>query len=270
LLEKGFTVNVNIPLRMYGYYTLGGGPNTSRPASSHDFHLDGTAPIHVQCMGNPEIAAKVAPPSPSDSGMAMDNLKAPFVVNSVELSTLHTLASKTCPVDVTIKAALKGVGGGEVKYWLEEVGGNNAVQQLTTSLPGKAGEPNTRVLMQTVSLKPGPQDQALPSVGLNNLKIATDGVQVKRSYRLHVIAPNKIASDKLDVAVQCTSTLNAGLGGSDIRMAPPAAPAPKEMNIAMPQPQAEPPRPLRPTQVVLSAPIETPRPGKPARVGRQP
>ncbi|RYG09329.1 MAG: hypothetical protein EON92_14880, partial [Burkholderiales bacterium] len=133
LLELGFTVNLNIPLRMYGYYTLGGGPNTSRPASSHDFHLDGTAPLHIQCMGNPEIAAKVAPLAPADSGMAMDNIKTPFVVNKVQLDTLHAVSSKACPVDVALKATIQGTGTGEVKYWLEEVGGNNAVQALTTS-----------------------------------------------------------------------------------------------------------------------------------------
>ena len=44
LLEKGFTLNLATSLRMYGAYSLGGGPNTSRPASNHDFHLDGTAP----------------------------------------------------------------------------------------------------------------------------------------------------------------------------------------------------------------------------------
>jgi hypothetical protein len=312
LLEKGFTVNLTTPVGMAGHYTLGGGPNTSRPSSSHYFSLDAKAPINIQCMGNPEIAAKVAPVAPSpNEGMAMDNLKTPFVVNSVQLDTLHALASKACPVDVTIKATLKGTGGGEVKYWLEEVGGNNAVQALTTSLPGKAGEPNIRVLMQNVTLKPGPQDQALPSPGIDTLKLNTHGTPVKRSYRLHVIAPNKIQSEKLDVAVNCTSTLNAGLGGSgDVKMAPPAGPAPKEMQLAMPlpQPQPEPPKPLgnlqaapvqpkpvvvlqaapvqpveppKPKQVVFTSPIEAPKPAaklmaapvepaKPARVGRQP
>jgi len=264
LLEKGFTVNLQTPLRLAGFYDLGGGPNTSRPVSAHQYHYDTTAPVNIQCMGNPEIAAKVAPLSPSENGMAMDNLKTPFAVNSVQLETLHAMASKACPVEVAIKATLKGTGGGEVKYWLEEIGGNNAVQALSTSLPGKAGEPNIRVLMQNVTLKPGPQDQALPSPGIDTLKLNTHGTPVKRSYRMHVIAPNKIQSEKLDVAIHCTSTLNAGLGGSgDVKMAP-----------------VQPVEPPKTQPVVLSMPIETPRPAmkltaapaeptKPARVGRQ-
>ena len=278
LLELGFTVNVNTSLRMYGTYSLGGGPNTSRPPSSHDFHLDGTAPIHIQCMGNPAIAAKVAPPSPSE-GLGMDSLKTPFVVNSVDLSTLHMMTSKACPVNVTLQATIKGVGAGEVKYWLEEVGSNNGVQSLSTSLPGKAGEPNIRVLMQSVTLKPGPQDQAPPSPGIDALKLNTHGTPVKRSYRLHVIAPNKIQSEKLDVAVNCTSSPNAGLGGQGhLKTAPPAGPAPKEMPIAMPQPQPQPqpPKPMglqaapatqpKPDVALQAAPVQPVQPPKPQPV----
>lgn len=282
LLEKGFTVNLNTQLRLAGFYDLGGGPNTSRPVSAHQYHMETTAPLNIQCMGNPEIAAKVAPLSPSESGMAMDNIKTPFVVNSVQLETLHGLASKACPVEVAIKATIKGTGGGEVKYWLEEVGGNNAVQALTTSLPGKAGEPNIRVLMQNVTLKPGPQDQALPSPGIDTLKLNTHGTPVKRSYRLHVIAPNKMQSEKLDVAVNCTSTLNAGLGGNgDVKMAPQAQPDPQpKPAVVLQAAPVQPVEPPKPRQVVFTSPIEAPKPAvrlmaapvnpaKPARVGRQ-
>lgn len=203
LLEKGVDVKLGTVVSLRGFYTMGGGPNTSRRKTGHMYEAEIQAPMTIKCMGNPALAAKLAPLPGKGVATGSQTFGAKFVVNSVDLSTLHATPSKTCPIDVTIKATLKGTGGGEVKYWMEEVGANNAVQQLTTSLPGKANEPNIRVLMQTVSLKPGPQDKAQPSAGLNNLKIATKGTLVKRSYRLHVIAPNKITSDKLDVAVTC-------------------------------------------------------------------
>ena len=43
-----------------------------------------------------------------------------------------------CPAEVNLKATIKGVGGGEIKYWLEEVGGKGAAMQMTSNLPGKA------------------------------------------------------------------------------------------------------------------------------------
>ena len=49
---------------------------------------------------------------------------------------------------------VKGVGGGPIKYWLEEVGGKGAAMQMSSNLPGKVGEPSLRVINQKVVLKP--------------------------------------------------------------------------------------------------------------------
>ena len=250
VLRQGFTVKRDVPLRMVGFYELGGGPNTSRPPSHHQYVVETKAPVSIQCLGNPAIADKVAPP------IGPDGLAAPFHVNSVELVALPYQRSTVCPADITLKATVKGVGSGDFKYWLEELGGQGAAVQLNSNLPGKVGEQSIRVLQQKVSLKPGSpviNQQGIGGIKANN----PGGTLVKRSFRFNVLAPNKVQSQQLDIEVLCTSTLNVQPGGQNaVQMAPvnPQPPVPG-LNI-----KAADPLPPKPAQQLQAPQAEPPKP----------
>ncbi|MBD9426226.1 hypothetical protein IB232_12900 [Pseudomonas sp. PDM15] len=257
VLRQGFNVKLNVPLKMAGFYQLGGGPGTSRPASSHQYHLwDKTAPVTIQCLGNPAIADKMAPPK------GPQGLAAGFQVNSVELVAQPAKLKGVCPAEITLKATIKGSGGGQIKYWLEEVGGKGAAVQMTSNLPGKVGEATQRVISQKVSIKPDPQPQ---QQGIGGFKANTQGqgTLVKRSYRLNVIAPNKKQSSVVAVEVLCTSTLNIDIGeqGKQLQMdtvKPEPHPQPNPgMKLQAPQPQPKP-------EMKLQAPQTQPEPPKPS------
>ncbi|MES2817527.1 MAG: hypothetical protein V4812_00885 [Pseudomonadota bacterium] len=265
VLRQGFNVKLNVPLRLSGSYSLGGGPNTSRPASNHQYHLwNNTAPVTIQCLGNPAIADKVAPPK------GPEELVAAFRVNSVDLVALPYPASTVCPTEITLKATVKGVGGGEIKYWLEALNGQDAAVQQASTLPGKPGEPSERVIMQKVSLKPDPLQKPQ---GIDSLKANTQGSLVKRSYRFNVLTPNKLQSQKVDLEVLCTSTLNVGLGahGNSVKTSPPPQPPKPELPLQAvpvePQPpkpelqlQAAPVQPPKPELQLQAAPVQPPKP----------
>lgn len=267
VLRQGFNVKLDVPLKMAGFYQLGGGPNTSRPASNHQYHLwDKSAPVTIQCLGNPTIADKVAPPK------GPQGLAAQFQVTSVELVAQPATYKGVCPAQVNLKATIKGVGGGEIKYWLEEVGGKGAAMQMTSNLPGKVGEATQRVLNQKVTIKPDAQQ---PQQGIGGFKANTQGqgTLVKRSYRLHVLAPNKQQSSAVAVEVLCTSTLNVQPGGNGKLQVAPVEPPKPGLQIKAPQPQPEPPKPelqLKANQpqppkpeLKLQAPQPQPEPPKP-------
>jgi hypothetical protein len=257
VLRQGFNVKLDVPLKMAGYYQLGGGPNTSRPPSSHQYHLwDKTAPVTIQCLGNPAIADQVAPPK------GPQGLVAGFQVNSVELVAQPAKLKGVCPAEITLKATIKGAGGGQIKYWLEEVGGKGAAMQMTSNLPGKPGEASVRVINQKVSIKPDPQPQ---QQGIGGFKANTQGqgTLVKRSYRFNVLAPNKKQSSVVNVEVLCTSTLNVDVGGQGNKLQvqpnmPDPHPQPTPGNLRAPQPQ--PPKP----ELQLQAPQPQPEPPKPS------
>lgn len=253
VLRQGFNVKLNVPLKMAGFYELGGGPNTSRPASNHQYHIwNNTAPVTIQCLGNPAIADKVAPPK------GPEGLAAPFSVSSVELVALQHKLTTVCPAEITLKATVKGVGGGDFKYWLEEVGGQGAAVQLTSNLPGKVGEQSIRVLQQKVSIKPG--SPMVNQQGIGGIKANTPGgTLVKRSYRFNVLAPNKVQSTKVDVEVTCTSTLNVEMGGQNSLKMPPVQPQPPTPGLKLKAADPTPPKP----ELQLQAPQPQPEPPKP-------
>ncbi len=253
VLRQGFNVKLNVPLKMAGFYELGGGPNTSRPASNHQYHIwNNTAPVTIQCLGNPAIADKVAPPK------GPEGLAAPFSVSSVELVALQHKLTTVCPAEITLKATVKGVGGGDFKYWLEEVGGQGAAVQLTSNLPGKVGEQSIRVLQQKVSIKPG--SPVINQQGIGGIKANTPGgTLVKRSYRFNVLAPNKVQSTKVDVEVTCTSTLNVEMGGQNSLQMPPVKPQPPTPGLKLKAADPTPPKP----ELQLQAPQPQPEPPKP-------
>ena len=254
VLRQGFNVKLNVPLKMAGFYELGGGPNTSRPASNHQYHIwNNTAPVTIQCLGNPAIADKVAPPK------GPEGLAAPFSVSSVELVALQHKLTTVCPAEITLKATVKGVGGGDFKYWLEEVGGQGAAVQLTSNLPGKVGEQSIRVLQQKVSIKPG--SPVINQQGIGGIKANTPGgTLVKRSYRFNVLAPNKVQSTKVDVEVTCTSTLNVEMGGQNSLQMPPVKPQPPTPGLKLKAADPTPPKP----ELQLQAPQPQPEPPKPS------
>nr|WP_298145075.1 hypothetical protein [uncultured Pseudomonas sp.] len=251
VLRQGFNVKLTAPLHLDGWYSEGGGPNTSRPESNERYEHDNTAPITIKCLGNPAIADKVAPLTNMNgpSGLAVQ----PFSVSSVELVALQNKLVGVCPTEITLKATVKGVGGGEIKYWLEALNGQDAAVQQTSTLPGKPGEASQRVIMQKVSLKPGALQQPQ---AIDSLKANTQGTLVKRSYRLNVLAPNKLHSQKVDLEVTCTSTLAGGLGAQNLGVKPPQPPKP-ELKLQAAQPQ--PPKP----ELKLRAPQTEPQPPKP-------
>ena len=255
VLRQGFNVKLQTPLRMAGYYQLGGGPGTSRPPSSHQYSLwDQSAPVTIQCLGNPAIADQVAPPK------GPQELAAGFQVTEVQLEAQPTKSKGVCPLEVNLKATVKGVGGGPIKYWLEEVGGQGAAVQLSSNLPGEVGDASVRVINQKVVLKPEakPQQQ-----GIDSLQANTQGTLVKRSYRFNVIAPNKKQSSVVHVEVLCTSTLNVDVGGAGNKLQmqpnlPDPHPQPTPGNLRAPQPQPEPPK--QPLQIKAAEP-QPPQPG---------
>lgn len=253
VLRQGFNVKLNVPLKMAGFYELGGGPNTSRPASNHQYHIwNNTAPVTIQCLGNPAIADKVAPPK------GPEGLAAPFSVSSVELVALQHKLTTVCPAEITLKATIKGVGGGDFKYWLEEIGGQGAAVQLTSNLPGKVGEQSIRVLQQKVSIKPG--SPVINQQGIGGIKANTPGgTLVKRSYRFNVLAPNKVQSTKVDVEVTCTSTLNVEPGGQNSLQMAPVKPQPPVPGLKLKAADPVPPMPNMP----IKAPVPAPEPPKP-------
>jgi hypothetical protein len=260
VLRQGFNVKLNVPLKMAGFYQLGGGPHTSRPPSSHQYHLwDKTAPVTIQCLGNPAIADQVDPPK-GPQGVA-----AGFQVSEVKLEAQPAKLKGVCPAEISLRATVKGVGGGPIKYWLEEVGGKGAAMQMSSNLPGKVGEATQRVINQKVVLKPeaGPVQQ-----GVGGFKADTQGqgTLVKRSYRFNVIAPNKKQSSVVAVEVLCTSTLNVDVGGQGNKLQvnpnmPDPHPQPTPGNLRAPQPQ--PPKPPKP-ELKLQAPQPQPEPPKPS------
>ncbi|MDX5371082.1 MAG: hypothetical protein LPK18_01415, partial [Pseudomonadaceae bacterium] len=259
-----FNVKLETPLRMAGFYQLGGGPGTSRPPSSHQYHLwDEKAPVTIQCLGNPAIADQVDPPK------GPQGLAAGFQVNEVQLEAQPAKLKGVCPAEINLKATIKGVGGGQIKYWLEEVGGKGAALQQTSNLPGQVGEPSVRVINQKIVLKPEakPQQQGIGGFQakpqqqeIDSFQANTQGTLVKRSYRFNVIAPNKKQSSVVNVEVLCTSTLNVDVGGAGKKLqmnpnTPDPHPQPTPGNLRAPQPQ--PPKP----ELKLQAP--QPQPPKP-------
>lgn len=281
VLRQGFNVKLDVPLKMAGFYQLGGGPNTSRPPSSHQYHLwDKSAPVTIQCLGNPAIADQVDPPK------GPQGLAAGFQVTEVQLEAQPAKAKGVCPLELNLKATIKGVGGGPIKYWLEEVGGQGAALQMSSNLPGQVGEASVRVINQKVVLKPDakPQQQGIggfqaqpQAQEIGNIKANTpQGTLVKRSYRFNVIAPNKQQSSVVNVEVLCTSTLNVEVGGQGNKLqmqpnmpdphpqptpgnlrAPQAQPPKPELKLQAPQPQPEPPK--QPLQIKAAEP-QPPKP----------
>lgn len=271
VLRQGFNVKLDVPLKMAGFYQLGGGPNTSRPPSNHQYHLwDKTAPVTIQCLGNPAIADQVDPPK------GPQGLAAGFQVTEVQLEAQPAKLKGVCPAEITLKATVKGVGGGPIKYWLEEVGGKGAAMQMSSNLPGKVGEPSLRVINQKVVLKPeaGPVQQGIGGFQANT---QGQGTLVKRSYRFNVLAPNKQQSSVVNVEVLCTSTLNVDVGGQSNKLQvqtnmPDPHPQPTPGNLRAPQPQppkpelklqAPQPQPPKP-ELQLRAPQPQPEPPKPS------
>ena len=264
VLRQGFNVKLNTPLRMAGFYQLGGGPGTSRPPSSHQYHLwDEQAPVTIQCLGNPAIADQVDPPK------GPQGLAAGFQVTDVQLEAQPAKSKGVCPLEINLKATIKGVGAGPIKYWLQEVGSQGAALLQTGNLPGKAGEASVRVINQKVVLKPDskpkqqgiggfqakPQQPAIDSIQANT----PQGTLVKRSYRFNVIAPNKKQSSVVDVEVLCTSTLNVDVGGAGQKLQmQPSAPDPHPAPGNLRAPQAQPPKP----ELKLQAPQPQPEPPK--------
>lgn len=254
VLRQGFNVKLTAPLHLDGWYSEGGGPNTSRPESHERYEHDNTAPITIKCLGNPAIADKVAPLTNMNgpNGLAVK----PFAVSSVELVALQNKLVTVCPSEITLKATVKGVGGGEIKYWLEALNGQEAAVQQTSTLPGKPGEASQRVIMQKVSLKPSALQKPQ---AIDTLKANTQGTLVKRSYRFNVLAPNKLQSQKVDLEVICTSTLNGGLGAQGKGVKQPQQPQPPKPELKLQAPQAQPPQP----ELRLRAPQAQPQPPKP-------
>lgn len=280
VLRQGFNVKLDVPLKMAGFYQLGGGPNTSRPPSSHQYHLwDKTAPVTIQCLGNPAIADQVDPPK------GPQGLAAGFQVTEVQLEAQPAKTKGVCPLEINLKATIKGVGGGQIKYWLEEVGGKGAALQLTSNLPGKTGEASVRVINQKVVFRPEakPQQQGIGGFQakpqqqeIGGIKANTpQGTLVKRSYRFNVIAPNKKQSSVVNVEVLCTSTVNVDVGGNGnklqvnpVKPEPPKAPLgikanqpqPPKPELKLQAPQPQPPKP----ELQLRAPQPQPEPPKPS------
>ncbi|MET1079841.1 MAG: hypothetical protein ABWY06_17655 [Pseudomonas sp.] len=256
VLRNGFNVKLNTQLSMAGFYDLGGGPNTSRPVSSHQYHVQTTAPVTLQCLGNPAIADQVAPPK------GPQGLVGPFKVDSVELIALPYKTTTVCPIEIAFKATVKGVGGGEIKYWLEEQGGLGAAVQQISNLPGNLGEASERVILQKVSIKPGPVQQPQ---GLDNLKANTQGSLVQRRFRFHVLAPNKLQSSQVEIQLTCTSTLSGGLSamGGELRVPPlqPHPPQPPKPGLTLQAAPSE-PQPPQPEMKLQAAPAQ-PQPPKP-------
>ncbi|MET1079842.1 MAG: hypothetical protein ABWY06_17660 [Pseudomonas sp.] len=252
VLRTGFNVKLTTALHLDGWYTEGGGPDTSRRPSYERYVSDNTAPITIQCLGNPAIADQVAPPK------GPQGLVGAFKVESVELSALPYKTSSACPIEIAFKARVKGVGGGEIKYWLEELGGLGAAVQQGSSLVGQPGEPSELVIMQKVSIKPAPVQ---PPQGLDSLKANTQGSLVQRRFRFHVIAPNKVQSSQVEIELTCTSTLNGGLVGQGFgQKLPPVQPQPKpELGLQAAPVEPQPPKPELQLQAV---PVE-PQPPKP-------
>ncbi|WP_068825333.1 hypothetical protein [Pseudomonas sp. BMS12] len=266
VLRQGFNVKIDSPLRMAGFYQLGGGPHTSRPPSSHQYHLwDEKNPVTIQCLGNPAIADQVDPPK------GPQGLAAGFQVTEVQLEAQPAKSKGVCPLEVNLKATIKGVGGGQIKYWLEEVGGKGAALQLTSNLPGQVGEQSVRVINQKVVLKPEskPQQQGIGGFQakpqqqeIGGFKANTpQGTLVKRSYRFHVVAPNKKQSSVVNVEVLCTSTLNVDVGGNGNKLQMDAVkPEPPKAPLGIKANQPQPPKPT----LKLQAPQPQPEPPKPS------
>ncbi|MES2817528.1 MAG: hypothetical protein V4812_00890 [Pseudomonadota bacterium] len=268
VLRQGFTVKLHTPINLGGWYYETAGANSSRPDSYHQYSVDKTAPVVIQCLGNPAIADQVAPLTnmQGPDGLTVQ----PFTVSGVELVALPYPASTVCPTEITLKATVKGVGGGEIKYWLEALNGQDAAVQQASTLPGKPGEASQRVIMQKVSLKPDPLQKPQ---GIDSLKANTQGSLVKRSYRFNVLTPNKLQSQKVDLEVLCTSTLNVGLGahGNSVKTSPPPQPPKPELPLQAvpvePQPpkpelqlQAAPVQPPKPELQLQAAPVQPPKP----------
>lgn len=252
VLRYGFNVPIKTPLRLVGFYEMGGGPNTSRPASNHQYVVESEAPVTIQCLGNPAIADQVDPPKGPQS------LAAPFQIARVDLLAVGMKAQAVCPLEVSLKADLKGIGGGQIQYWLEEVGSGGAALMQSTQLSGQAGKQAGWGLAFKVKLT---SDAPLPQQGIGGIKSNQQGALVKRSYRFHVLAPNKLQSSVLNLEVLCTSTLKAGQAaqGQAIQQAPSQPPKPT-LQLQAPLPVPQPPK--APQQ--LRAPDAEPQPPKPA------
>lgn len=250
VLRYGFNVQLKTPLRLVGFYEMGGGG--SRPPSSHQYVVESEAPVTIQCLGNPAIADQVDPPKGPQS------LAAPFQITRVDLLAVGMKAQAVCPFEVSLKADLKGIGGGQIQYWLEEVGSGGAALMQSTQLSGQAGKQASWGLAFKVKLTP---DAPLPQQGIGGIKSNQQGTLVKRSYRFHVLAPNKMQSPVLNLEVLCTSTLKAGQAaqGQAIQLAPSQPPKPT-LQIQAPAPAPQPPQ--APQQ--LRAPDAEPQPPKPA------
>ncbi|XQE66963.1 hypothetical protein ACOAPY_20350 [Pseudomonas sp. P3C3] len=268
ILRYGFNVSLKTPLSLVGFYEMGGGG--SRPPSSHQYVVKTDAPVTIQCLGNPAIADQVDPPK------GPQGLAAGFQVTEVQLEAQPAKLKGVCPAEITLKATVKGVGGGPIKYWLEEIGGKGAAMQMSSNLPGKVGEPSLRVINQKVVLKPeaGPVQQGIGGFQANT---QGQGTLVKRSYRFNVLAPNKQQSSVVNVEVLCTSTLNVDVGGQGNKLQvqpnmPDPHPQPTPGNLRAPQPQppkpelklqAPQPQPPKP-ELQLRAPQPQPEPPRPS------
>ena len=217
VLRYGFNVPIKTPLSLVGFYEMGGGG--SRPPSNHQYVVESEAPVTIQCLGNPAIADQLDPPKGPQS------LAAPFQITSVALQATGMKAQAVCPLEVSLKADLKGVGGGQIQYWLEQVGAGGAALKQVTQLSGQAGKQASWGLAFKIKLTP---DAPQPQQGIGGIKSNQQGTLVKRSYRFHVLAPNKLQSQVLNLEVLCTSTLKAGQAaqGQAIQLAPSQPPKP--------------------------------------------
>lgn len=266
VLRYGFNVQLKTPLRLVGFYEMGGGG--SRPPSSHQYVVETDAPVTIQCLGNPALADQLDPPKGPQS------LAAPFQINSVDLQAVGMKQQSVCPLEVSLKANLKGLGSGQIQYWLEQVGAGGAALKQVTQLGGQAGKQGNWTLAFKVKLTP---DAPAPQQDIGGIKSNQQGTWVKRSYRFHVLAPSKVQSQVLNLELLCTSTLKAGQAaqGQVIQQAQPQPPKPQppirapEVKPQPPQgpqqikaPSVDPQPPQSPQQ--LRAPASDPQPPKPA------